>query len=85
MMQRRERRRILDIVAGRYMPFVGWIKEEFVDGKWRITGDHVKRCSSSERKQFLKRQSNRRVRRNDDIAETGKNYKKQYDVWFKLY
>ena len=55
--QRKARRRLLEIVAGRYLPFVGWVKEEYVDGRWIITGNHVKENSSSERKLFLKQQS----------------------------
>ena len=82
--QRKARRRLLSIVAGRYLPFVCYIKEEFVDGQWVITGNHVKENSSSERKKFLKRQSNRKIRHSDDVSG-GNAYRKHYDVYWEAW
>lgn len=82
--QRKARRRLLEIVAGRYLPFVGWVKEEYVDGRWIITGNHVKENSRSERKKFLKQQSNRRVRHSGDISD-GNAYRKHYNLQGELW
>lgn len=84
MVQRKARKRLLNIVAGRYLPFVGWVKEELVDGRWVITGNHVKENSRSERKRFMKQQSNRKIRRSEDVS--GRNaYRKHYNVYWEAW
>lgn len=48
-----------------YAPHVGYIDWDFVDGIWQPVGRYVKYPKNSARQRFLKKQSNRRVRRSE--------------------
>lgn len=79
----KKRRRLLSIY--KYRPFLGYIEHDFIDGKWQETGSHIKYPKASNRQRFLKRQSNKMVRRYKGAISSGNAYKKIYDYWWKLY
>lgn len=70
---RSQRMQILN--GGGYMPWVG-----FIDHR---TGKYIKLPSNSNAQRYLKRMSNKSIRRSDEVYRGGA-YKKQYEYWWNL-
>ena len=81
----KDRRRRKIISLGGYKPIVGYIDYDFVDGKWMETGNHIKYPRNSNAQRFLKRISNKKVRRFNGDISNGNSYRKLFDYWWELY
>lgn len=79
----KRKRNIID--RGGYKPMIGYIEYGFVDGKWEQVGNHIKYPRNSNRQQYLKRQSNKKVRRYKGKIPNGSAYRKLFDYWWELY
>ena len=66
-------------------PSAGYLKHDFVDGEWKVVGTHIQYPHSSNRQKFLKRESNRKVRRYTKSISAGGGYRKLFDYWWNLY
>ena len=86
VMRRHKDRRLRKIILGDnwYNPYRGYIDYGFVDGVWQPTGNHVKYLKNSNRQRYLKKVSNRRVRRCSDIPAKGNRYRRVFDYWSNL-
>lgn len=79
-----ERKRNI-IATGGYNPAIGYIDYDFVDGKRVEVGNHIKYPKNSNAQRFLKKQSNRKVRRFRGEISSGNSYRKLFDYWWELY
>lgn len=73
------------IASGGYNPMIGHIDYGFVDGVWQEVGNHIKYPRNSNAQRFLKRQSNKIVRRHTGKIPKGNSYRKLFDYWWELY
>lgn len=73
------------IASGGYKPMIGYIEYDLVDGVWKEVGNHIKYPRNSNAQRFLKRQSNKRVRRYKGTISKGNSYRKLLDYWWELY
>ena len=67
-----------------YIPNAGWIRHDFVDGEYVCVGNYIKYPKNSNAQRFLKRYSNRIVRKSP-VPRNGSGYKKLFDYWWSLY
>ena len=75
-MKAKKDRRLLKIVTTYgYLPRVGYIECGWVDGVWKPTGTHIHAPKNSNIQKYLKRQSNRLVRRSEPFPN-GNAYRK---------
>lgn len=73
-------KRLRDIIASSgYKPMIGYIEYDFVDGTWKEVGNHIKYPRNSNAQRFLKRQSNKKVRRHKETIPKGNSYRKLFD------
>lgn len=79
----KKRRQIIERYA--YHPSIGYLKHDFVDGEWETVGTHIQYPKDSNRQRFLKRESNRKVRRYTKSISSGGGYRKLFDYWWNLY
>ena len=79
----RERRTVLARYG--YRPMLGHIECSFVNGVWQETGTHIKYPKSSNAQKFLKRKSNRAVRRYKGEIPNGNSYRKIEEYWWALF
>lgn len=79
----KRKRNIID--CGGYKPMIGYIEYDFVNGKWEQVGNHIKYPRNSNRQRYLKRQSNKKVRRHVGEIPNGNAYRKLFDYWWELY
>ena len=68
-----------------YHPTIGYIKYDFIDGVWQQTGNHIKYPKNSNAQRFLKRKSNRAVRRYKGEIPNGNFYRKIEEYWWALF
>ena len=68
-----------------YIPHAGYIDWDEVDGVWQPTGKYIKYPKNSDAQKYLKKQSNRRVRRSADLPQKGNGYRKRSEYWWILY
>ena len=75
-----------DIIRGAgYNPAVGYIEYDYVDGVWTEVGNHIKYPRNSNAQRFLKRLSNKQVRKYAGVIPKGNFYRKIFDYWWELY
>ena len=71
-----------------YNPYRGYLEYDYVDGKWKPTGNYIKYVRNYQTKTFYKNLSSRRCRRmainEDDSGSKGNGYKRIYDLWWEL-
>lgn len=65
-----------------YIPHAGWIEHDWKTGN--CIGKYIKYPKNSNAQRFLKRYSNRIVRKHS-IPLRGAGYKKLFDYWWSLY
>ena len=49
------------------------------------SGLHIQYMKSSDRQQYLKRRSNRKVRKYFGLSKKGNQYRKVFEYWWTLY
>lgn len=81
---KRLRKIINECTRYRYAPHIGYIDWDYVDGVWQPVGKYIKYPKNSVKQKFLKRQSNRKVRRSD-ISTKGNGYRKCSEYWWIMY
>lgn len=85
-MRRKKNKRRRDIIKTcGYYPPAGWLDYEWVDGVYTEIGTHIKYPRDSNAQRFLKRESNKRVRRYKGDIHKGNSYRKLFDYWWELY
>jgi len=77
-------KRLRKILNYGYIPHAGWVEHDFVDGEHVCVGRYIKYPRNSNAQRFLKRYSNRIVRKSP-ISRKGAGYKKLFDYWWSLY
>lgn len=82
--KKEKRRRDIIKVSGCYF-HGGWLEREYINGIYMIIGTYIKYPSDSNAQQFLKRVSNKKVRRYRGEIHKGSLYKKLFDYWWELY
>lgn len=85
-MKRNKDKRLRKIITdyGGYNPHAGYIDYDMVDGKWQPSGTHIKYPRSSNMQKWLKKTSNRKVRRSE-IPSKGNGYRKCSEYWWIMY
>lgn len=76
-------RKIINEYTG-YAPHIGYIDWDYVDGVWQPVGKYVKYPKNSAKQKFLKRQTNKKIRKSD-ISHKGNDYRKHYEYWWTMY
>ena len=80
-----KRDRLMHIISkGTYKPHAGYVDYDWVDGVWRQVGTHIKYPANSRLQRWAKKETSKRVRR-DDIPEKGNSYRKVFDYWNTMY
>jgi hypothetical protein len=72
------------LMARRYTPHAGSIECDWVDGVWQPVGSYIKYPKNSSMQKYLKRESNRKVRRMA-IIPNGNGYRKCMEYWWEFY
>ena len=74
------------IQHSRYAPNMGYIKEDYERLRTLLhSGLHVQYMKSSNCQRYLKRRSNRKVRKYFDLSKKGNQYRKVFEYWWTLY
>lgn len=77
--------RLYEMVTNSYCHYyAGRVDYDFVNGKCIPTGKYIKHMGRNHYKRFLKRESNRKVRRTSDVPN-GNMYRRFYEYWWQLY
>lgn len=76
-------RKIINEHTG-YAPHIGYIDWDYVNGVWQPVGKYVKYPKNSAKQKFLKRQTNKKIRKLD-ISHKGNDYRKHYEYWWTMY
>ena len=86
MMNRHKDQRLRNIIRRErwYYPYRGYIEWDFVDGVLRETGKYIKYPKNSNRQQYLKKLSSRRVRHSTYLPSKGNGYRRVFDYWWEL-
>lgn len=85
-MRRKKNKRRRDIIKTcGYHPPAGWLDYEWVGGVYTDIGTHIKYPRDSNAQRFLKRESNKKVRRYKGDIHKGNSYRKLFDYWWELY
>ena len=78
--------RLRNIISyDRYNPAVGYIDYGYVDGIWKEVGNHIKYPRDSNFQRYLKRQSNKKIRKHKGTIPKGNFYRKMFEYWWQLY
>lgn len=65
---------------------MGYIKGDYERLRMLLhSGLHVQYMKSSDRQQYLKRRSNRKVRKYFGLSKKGNQYRKVFEYWWTLY
>lgn len=84
--KKKKDKRLRNIISySGYKPMIGYIEHGLVDGIVQEIGDHIKYPRNSNRQRYLKRQSNKKVRRYRGKILKGSFYRKLFDYWWELY
>ena len=78
----RRLRKILSVY--RYTPHAGHIEYGWVDGVWQPVREHIQYPKNSNMQKYLKRQSNRKVRRSEAVPN-GNSYRKCMEYRWQFY
>lgn len=74
------------IQHSRYAPNMGYIKGDYEGSRTLLhSGLHIQYMKSSDRQQYLKRRSNRKVRKYFGLSKKGNQYRKVFEYWWTLY
>lgn len=82
---RKDKRKRNIIATGGYKPTIGYIDYDLIDGRWVEVGNHVKYPKNSNAQRFLKKQSNKKVRKFHGDISNGNAYRRLFDYWWELY
>ena len=70
----------------RYAPNMGYIMGDYEGLRTLLhSGLHIQYMKSSDRQQYLKRRSNRKVRKYFGLSKKGNQYRKVFEYWWTLY
>ena len=86
LMTKRKDQRLRNMIRQErwYYPYRGYFDWGFVDGVWQEVGKYVKYPRNSNRQQYLKKLSSRRVRRYPYLPPKGNHYRRVFDYWWEL-
>ena len=74
------------IQHSRYAPNMGYIMGDYERLRTLLhSGLHIQYMKSSDRQQYLKRRSNRKVRKYFGLSKKGNQYRKVFEYWWTLY
>lgn len=74
------------IQHSRYAPNMGYIMGDYEGLRTLLhSGLHIQYMKSSDRQQYLKRRSNRKVRKYFGLSKKGNQYRKVFEYWWTLY
>lgn len=78
-----KKKRLMEIVKSgyNYSFYTNW---EYTDGSFHRLYDYIRYPQNSNRKRFLKKYSNRKVRRAQGESMKGNQYRKVFDYWWEL-
>lgn len=85
IMNVRKYKRLYKIVTTSYIPHAGYVDWNFENGRLVPTGKYIKYQKNSNRQQWLKRETNRRIRNSMDVPRKGNYYRRLLDYWWELY
>lgn len=83
-MRQVKKNRLYDIVTREYAPCAGYVDWDYVGGRYVPVGTYIKYANPSEWQRYLKRYSNKVVRRSVDIGTGKSSYKRCFDYWWVL-
>ena len=84
------RKRKIALQGNEYNPFKGYVDYAYVDGRWEPVGKYVKYIGKSNHQKYLKKQTNKRLRKriiqDEDFGKKGNHYRKDsgVDFWWEL-
>ena len=82
-----KRKRIIALQGNSYNPFKGYVEYEEIEGKWMPTGKYVKYVGKSNGQRYLKRKTNKNLRKKvineDDGKRKGNSYRRESGVDYK--
>lgn len=79
--------RLFHIIKGCSRTYAGWIynvPDNFRCKRLKGTGLYIQYPNSSNKQQFLKKQTKKKIRRSSDVPN-GNVYRKYYEYWWILY
>jgi hypothetical protein len=79
----RKERRIRKIVTRHYVPHVGYVSGDWIDGEF-IEKPYVQRSGRSGKQRWIKRHTSRLARRRDDYPDRN-GYRRLVDYWWTMY
>ena len=83
---RHDDRLLFLIQHSRYAPNMGYIMGDYERLRTLLhSGLHIQYMKSSDRQQYLKRRSNRKVRKYFGLSKKGNQYRKVFEYWWTLY
>lgn len=80
-----KKNRLYDIVTLKYAPHAGYVDWDYVDGRYVPVGNYIKYTNQSGWQKYLKRYSNKVVRRSSYTGAGKSGYKRCFDYWWALY
>lgn len=85
-MKRQKVDRLRNIIVGShtYAPHIGYIDYGYINGQWQPIGNYIKYPKNSNKQKFLKKQTNKRIRRAKVLVK-GNAYRKYLDYWWEMY
>lgn len=78
-----KKKQLMKTMTCGYNPAVGYIDWGYKNGVYQPVGSHIKYPKNSNAQAYLKRRSNKIIRRSD--VQSGGAYKKLFDYWWMLY
>lgn len=84
-MKAKKDRRLRKILSNcRYTPHAGYVECNWVDGVWQQVREYIQYPKNSNMQKYLKRQSNRKVRRSETVPN-GNSYRKCMEYRWQFY
>ena len=84
-MKAKKDRRLRKILSDcRYTPHAGYVECDWVDGVWQPVREYIQYPKNSNMQKYLKRQSNRKVRRSEAFSN-GNSYRKCMEYRWQFY
>lgn len=81
MKAKKDRKILIDC---RYTPHAGYVEYGWVDGVWQPVREYIQYPKNSNMQKYLKRQSNRKVRRSEAVPN-GNSYRKCMEYRWQFY
>ncbi len=82
-MKSKKDRRLIEIINIGHAAWAGWIGWGWVEGKWEQVGKYIKYPGNSNAQRYLKKVSNKKVRKYKSI-KSGCAYRRLFDYWWIL-